>query len=240
MRSRVRLFPVLLSVLSLGLVSVSLAWACSPQGYGYDGPPAATNNPPPSPAASPAPQAAPQPAPQAAPQPAPQAAPQAAPQPAPNRSPGSQPAPQRQRAPAGQRQGARVGQGSPGGPTSSVGSPTGTTAFADSLPAAAPGDTRSAAHKRSTRSAGRNAGGVSERSATSDLAAAYASPRGAGLPAAASGGAEGATAHASQFTLGLAFLGFGLVALFGGLLIAAARKRRQPVRSERASRPSAD
>ena len=101
--------------------------------------------------------------------------------------------------------------------------PSGQTVFSDSLAGTGPNGTGSSGGAAGQGPATAPSGAPSERSASGDLRSGLSAQAGSGRPALGGGTAE---ASRSPLVLGMALLGFGLVALAGSAGVAQARRRR--------------
>jgi len=101
--------------------------------------------------------------------------------------------------------------------------PSGQTVFSDSLAGTGPNGTGSSDGAAGQGPATAPSGAPSERSAGGDLRSGLSAEAGSGRPALGGGTAE---ASRSPLVLGMALLGFGLVALAGSAGVAQARRRR--------------
>ncbi len=244
---RPRLAAVILSVLGAGLLSASVAWACSPTNWGWTPPtpPASgqgpsSNQPPPPPGQASQAATSAQSS-QAAPpsvsrtsgltksqQPA-----QAPPAQAPSRQSAQTPSRRSTSAPAnaqGNAQGGVSTQG-PARARSFAGEPrsqaaaSGVSAGHASSPARAGGARNGHAPSASRGASAQAQGG------TGDLWSAYSSHKSSSLTPSVSEAATPAAGPGSQLGVGMALLGLGAVGLFGGVAFAAARRRRALARS---------
>lgn len=231
-----RSFPLLLGVLAVGLVGASIAWACTPSGWGFDDPVPRPENSTPPPLAEPPSSPS---APSAAPQPTqvPAAAEPIATTPAERAAPGSSTptpavgrrAPAATKAPSGVGREGRSGGVYTPGAGSSQPRPNAAPGVKGRSDATVAGDPRPSRTARGSRAERGDRGhtstrAASERSATADLTGAFAPLGGPATPGVApvstpSSGPEG------QLALGLALLGLGLVSLLGAFALPKARRR---------------
>lgn len=232
MRTRTRRLSsaVVLCVLAAGMTSASLAWACTPTNWGW--------TPPEAPAAgdsAPAPES-PSPAePSQAESPS-VSGPSGVTQPQPADSPvGNQPvnSPNKQPAQTPSQQPANVpsnAQGPAEAPVAAAPSP------APELSTQSVGSESAESGSSGTKSPNAPAAsGPSERVATDgDLWSGFTSAKSSSLNPGENGTAAPAAGPGGALTVGAGLLGFGMVALFGGLAFAETRRRR--AQAQRAGR----
>ncbi len=232
-------FALLLGILGVGLCGAGIAWACAPGNYGWSEPQAPpAEAPPPSqgggdqapPSNGTAPTAS-QPAPSSGPEAgavdSPSSAPVNSPSASPVQSPGRVQAQSPSRQPAAQGPAAAPQLDAPGGVSAPA--PTGSDA-APGLSTAVPRSADSA-QARAGRAEGTPADASAQspaaQSATGDLWSAFEAGGASSLTAPATDAPAADTGPGTGFEVGLALLGLGLAALFGGVATATVRRRRR-------------